>query len=398
MATNASDLPARIDAFVAWMSSHGYALSDGVALRPHPGGGGVGLFATRALPEAHNLFVVPRNCVLAPTAADTWAASLASSEPWVPLTLKLISEHLNPTEMWRPYLSLVQDRFDTPLFWSADELAWLRGTSVAGKIGADEIASCFAEVASPIIEARLDSAFAGLPQDAGERRTAAFDLFRRYGSLVAAYSFTDDDGRKAMVPMADFLNHRTASHTAQLYQEEDDEDDDATGAGASPPNGASSSPPAFSMKTVASVAEGDEIWNTYGSLSDGELLRKYGFVEDQGGNPFNICEIRVPLATLAAAVTPQAEVKPRMKLLERLELASRDDLEVEGDSFVAVLDVSGDPWDLLCFAHALGPAATSTQIAAFASVCVAGGGGNSLSSLFLKKIHQCSNSKHSIAM
>ena len=52
------------------------------------------------------------------------------------------------------------------------------------------------------------------------------------------------------------------------------------------------------MITIKPVNKGEELVNSYGSLSDAELLRRFGFTEAQP-NPHNGCEI--PLAMIADA-------------------------------------------------------------------------------------------------
>eukprot|EP00899_Mesostigma_viride_P003449 jgi/Mesvir1/13104/Mv06083-RA.1 len=90
------------------------------------------------------------------------------------------------------------------------------------------------------------------------------------GALVSAYSFTLEDGQPAMVPFADFLNHKTGHNNARLHY-------NGTGR-------------PLQMITTQPVKAGSELFNTYGDLSNAELLRKYAFVDD-ASNPHNCVEI-----------------------------------------------------------------------------------------------------------
>ena len=47
------------------------------------------------------------------------------------------------------------------------------------------------------------------------------------------------------------------------------------------------------MTAIKVIEKDDEIYNTYGDLGTGELLRKYGFVEEN--NPFDSVDIEMPL-------------------------------------------------------------------------------------------------------
>lgn len=112
-------------------------------------------------------------------------------------------------------------------------------------------------------------------------------LFHVCGSLIMAYSFHDElnplkqnkeeddeeeeeeeeEGLLAMVPMADMLNHKTGYNNARLFHE----------------------PDGLHMKAIKTIQEGEQIYNTYGELCNADLLRKYGFADEN--NPFDLCEL-----------------------------------------------------------------------------------------------------------
>lgn len=71
----------------------------------------------------------------------------------------------------------------------------------------------------------------------------------------------------AMVPMADMLNHKTGYNNARLFHEAD----------------------CLRMKAIKDIREGEQIYNTYGDLCNADLLRKYGFADEN--NPFDLCEL-----------------------------------------------------------------------------------------------------------
>lgn len=92
-------------------------------------------------------------------------------------------------------------------------------------------------------------------------------LFHFAGCLISAYSFCEDPDLEldiSLVPLADTLNHRTGFNNARLYYEKE------------------------SLKMICHVdcAKGEQLFNTYGDLGNGELLVKYGFVDEP--NPFHV--------------------------------------------------------------------------------------------------------------
>lgn len=77
----------------------------------------------------------------------------------------------------------------------------------------------------------------------------------------------EDNGLISMVPMADMLNHKTGYNNARLFHETD----------------------GLQMRAIKDIAEGEQIYNTYGDLCNADLLRKYGFTDDK--NEFDIVEL-----------------------------------------------------------------------------------------------------------
>lgn len=77
----------------------------------------------------------------------------------------------------------------------------------------------------------------------------------------------EDNGLISMVPMADMLNHKTGYNNARLFHETD----------------------SLQMRAIKDIAEGEQIYNTYGDLCNADLLRKYGFTDDK--NEFDIVEL-----------------------------------------------------------------------------------------------------------
>lgn len=204
-----------------------------------------------------------------------------SQDSWTTLILILIHEHLQgASSQWKPYLDVLPASsadFNTPMFWSADELAELQASPVASKVGRDEAEKMIRRKILPTITAHEDLFYpAGAPQLSEDDLV---QLAFRMGSVIMAYAFDlekDDDDEEdkeeeededewvedregktmlGMVPMADILN---ADATFNAHIEHGEQ--------------------ALTATSLRPIARGEEILNYYGPLSNGELLRRYGYV------------------------------------------------------------------------------------------------------------------------
>ncbi|KUI70208.1 Ribosomal lysine N-methyltransferase 4 [Cytospora mali] len=203
-----------------------------------------------------------------------------SQDSWTSLILILIYEYLQGTNStWKPYLDVLPtiDQFGTPMFWTPDELAELQASPVASKVGKDEAEEMIRTKILPVIKQHEDVFFpATTPQRLSEDELV--QLAFRMGSVIMAYAFDlekDEDADKdqdeedeedewvedregktmlGMVPMADILN-ADAAFNAHIEHGEH----------------------ALTATSLRPIAAGEEILNYYGPLSNGELLRRYGY-------------------------------------------------------------------------------------------------------------------------
>jgi SET domain-containing protein 6 len=44
-------------------------------------------------------------------------------------------ENSKSDSKWRPYLDILPEKLNSPLFWTEDELKWLKGTTIEDTIG-----------------------------------------------------------------------------------------------------------------------------------------------------------------------------------------------------------------------------------------------------------------------
>jgi SET domain-containing protein 6 len=125
---------------------------------------------------------------------------------------------------WKPYFDVLPQEFDTPIFWSEDELKELQGTCLTTeKIGKRESDEMLRKRILPIV---LENATIFYPDGAAQlSEDELLDLAHRIGSTIMAYAFDLDNGDSdsdseedgwaedregntmlGMVPMADMLN------------------------------------------------------------------------------------------------------------------------------------------------------------------------------------------------
>ncbi|EIW83379.1 SET domain-containing protein [Coniophora puteana RWD-64-598 SS2] len=333
--------------FASWFESHGGVVASHLMDVAELPGHGRGAFALQDIHEGTTLFSLPRELTLSLRTStlpsllgvDRWK-EFGLNKGWVGLILCMMWEESRGVESkWDVYLSSLPSTFDTPMFWSAEDLEELKGTAVPDKIGRNDAEKDYREKLVPAVQSRPDL----FPLDTLDR----FYSVERYhimGSRILSRSFhvekweggpedeemgdvngepqaengsapsgeavppteeaaSGDDGEGpgdgegadeedneedaedpadvAMVPMADLLNARYGSSNAKLFYEEH----------------------ALEMRTTRFIRRGDQIWNTYGDPPNSDLLRRYGHVDlvplAQGGlgNPADVVEVRADLVT-----------------------------------------------------------------------------------------------------
>ncbi|KAG6375716.1 hypothetical protein JVT61DRAFT_3293 [Boletus reticuloceps] len=334
---------ADIAAFVQWFQSSGGSIDTkvmGIADVPRSGRGAI---AMCDIPEGYTIFTLPRAITLSTRTSplpalfgfDAWRAHRLH-KGWVGLILCMMWEDAWTHELdvvdrdrqsqdniqtkWGPYMRTLPTTFDTPMFWSSEELEELRGTSVVDKIGREDAERAYSEQLVPAIKT-APNLFP--PSHHGKWYT--LDAYHRAGSRILSRSFTvhrwkdddeieedkdrdgvaeesgasevedphpntftessthvgdahspspllddtneelnsdseddeDDPSDVAMVPMADLLNARWGSENAKLFYE----------------------PFVLRMVTTKKVKQGEQIFNTYGDPPNSDLLRRYGHVD-----------------------------------------------------------------------------------------------------------------------
>lgn len=152
---------------------------------------------------------------------------------------------------------MLPDEIYLPSIWKEEDLNLLDGTGIDLIIpdSSEQYRKYFLSIKG------------SFPQTAAISEDEFKKLFHFAGCLISAYSFCEDPDQEldiSLVPFADTLNHRTGFNNARLYYEKE------------------------SLKMICHVdcPKGEQLFNTYGDLSNGDLLVKYGFVDEP--NPFHV--------------------------------------------------------------------------------------------------------------
>lgn len=151
-----------------------------------------------------------------------WKHYFSTSPPY-----PLIPSPLLPDTQLGTNLDILPQSFDTPMFWTEQELQELKGTEILPRIGKQKSEHQYTEQLLPLITTH---------PDLFDLEKCDIHAFHRMGSLVLAYSFgstisspsddpssdeeDDDDGlvQIAMVPLADMLNADPLKNNVPRYE------------------------------------------------------------------------------------------------------------------------------------------------------------------------------------
>ncbi|KAK5690739.1 Ribosomal lysine N-methyltransferase 4 [Elasticomyces elasticus] len=261
----ADDFQAKSQSFLAWLQQHGTTISPKIELADlRQDGCGRGVLAVQDIEEDEELFSVPRTSILTIETSTLPAEINAQiNDPWLGLITAMVLEHSKGDgSAWKAYFDVLPEQFDTPMFWSEEELAWLRGSAVVDKIGKLSADKAFSERVIPIIRQH--------PEIFGAADRSDDDLLtlcHRMGSTIMAYAFDlekpsadqpreEQDGwEEDEEESENMLNADADRNNAKLYYEDDK----------------------VIMKSIKPIPAGEEIFNDYGSLPNIDVLRRYGY-------------------------------------------------------------------------------------------------------------------------
>ncbi|PHH65704.1 hypothetical protein CDD81_1790 [Ophiocordyceps australis] len=336
------DFEAKTTSFLQWFRCiPGASFSDAIEIADFRSrNAGRGITAKRDISADETLFIIPRKAII-----SVETSSLRQRLPylfescgdgddeqaldsWSGLILVLMYEFLLESSQWKPYLEILPDAFDTPMFWSDEELAELQASAVRCKIGKTEADNLFRTKLLPIIRRHPD--VFGVGNDVGDEQLV--QLAHRMGSTIMAYAFdmendeqdeqegedgwVEDSEEKhvmGMVPMADILN-ADAEFNAHVNHGDD----------------------ALTVTSLRPIEAGQEILNYYGPHANSELLRRYGYVTAKHAR-YDVVEI--PWRIVKNAVMDHVGVSEQM-LQDACKRLDEDQLE---DVFILERQTC-EPW------------------------------------------------------
>ncbi|PRT56758.1 Ribosomal lysine N-methyltransferase 4 [Wickerhamiella sorbophila] len=311
--------------FETWLKSHGVEISNKVGLHDYrEAGQGRGLIALEDIAEGDVLFTIPQTNLLAVERDPKFGELVTKHElaDWPALMAYMML--MSGTDRWAPYFAVLPSKFSTPMFWNPEQLELLKGSAVLDKVGRAEADELYDELASSIFK---DQAFANVD--------VSRESFHRMGSLIMAYGFDvsvtgdDDDAFKAMVPLADMLNSHTVLGNARLEMPENVDG-------------------VLEMVASKDIKKGEQVYNVYGDLSNGELLRRYGYVE-AGGTEYDMAEVSMEALIKSVAKVEGLKVE---QIEERVEELQEYDEELLDDGYDVVYPGMPDV-NLVAVANAL---------------------------------------------
>ncbi|RDA91816.1 hypothetical protein CP533_2819 [Ophiocordyceps camponoti-saundersi (nom. inval.)] len=350
------------EAFVSWFKSLPDAeLSDHVEivdLRSRDAGRG--FVATQDIPAETVLCTIPRKAIISIETSDLGhrLRELSDSDDkptqlfndldsWSALILVLMYEHLRgPDSPWEAYLHLLPESFDTPMFWSEEELAELQASALPSKIGRREADEMFRSLLLPIIRARPRV----FRSSEGYSDEMLLSLAHRMGSTVMAYAFdlendVDDEAETAqdgwvedrdekmlmgMVPVADMLNADAEFNVCPVLSHQQNKQADSKSKAH-----VNHQDHHLTITSLRPIKAGEEILNYYGPHPNSELLRRYGYVTAKHAR-YDVVEI--PWNAVEEAVATHLNLSQQQ--LEKARSAI-DPEELE-DTFVLERE-SGEP-------------------------------------------------------
>lgn len=223
---------------------------------------------------------------------------------WIQLCISIMYEYsIEENSLWYEYLhhflplSLEKEPINAPYFWKDADLQKLQGTECELKIKQqkEEI-----DLQWKIIEENiLDKSIFNNKQKQKQIFTKQF--YSNISFVVLSYSFTLDSKSLpnekqfenveyliGMCPMADALNHKTGYNNARLFTQNE-------------VNVSISSDLFYEMRSFKSIQKNTEVFNTYGELSNSDLLVKYGFIDNENINDnitFSLLEVLIVCAQI----------------------------------------------------------------------------------------------------
>ncbi|KAL4237444.1 Histone-lysine N-methyltransferase setd3 [Mactra antiquata] len=251
----------KISAFIEWLKSKNVDTSC-VDVGEFDGYG-YGLQACKDLKENESFLAIPREVMMtAQSARNTCLGPIISEDkilqvmPSVVLALHLLCEKRTTDSYWKPYLDILPQTYNTPLYFTPDDVKYLKGSPAQG--------DCISQYRNIVRQYAYfyklfqnDNSVQNLPL----KEFFSFDDYRWAVSTVMTRQnqIPTEDGSKmtfALIPLWDMCNHCNGLITTDYNLDKDCSE-------------------CFALRNFT---KGDQIFIFYGARSNAELLVNNGFV------------------------------------------------------------------------------------------------------------------------
>lgn len=276
-----------------------------------------GLVALKNIRKGEKLLFVPPSLVI--NADSEWSCPEAgqvlkqySVPDWPLLATYLISEaSFKESSRWSNYISALPRQPYSLLYWTHTELDRYLEASQIRERAIERVTDVIGTYED--LRLRIFSKYPHLfPEKVFNLETFRWSFGILFSRLVRLPSL---DGRVALVPWADMLNHSCEVETFLDYDQ---------------------SSQGVVFTTDRPYQPGEQVFISYGKKSNGELLLSYGFVPNEGTNPNDSAELSLSLR------------KSDKCYKEKLEVLRKHGLSVPQ---CFPLQVTGWPLELMAYAY-----------------------------------------------
>ncbi|KAK3017273.1 hypothetical protein RJ639_007385 [Escallonia herrerae] len=287
-----------------------------------------GLVALKNIRKAEKLLFVPPSLFI--TADSEWSCPEAGEvlkrnnvPDWPLLATYLISEaSFMNSSRWTNYISALPRQPYSLLYWTREELDRYLEASQIRERAIERINNVTGTYTD--LRLRIFSKYPNLfPEEVFNMETFKWSFGILFSRLVRLPSM---DGRVALVPWADMLNHSCEVDTFLDYDK---------------------SSQGVVFTTDRPYQPGEQVFISYGKKSNGELLLSYGFVPREGTNPRDSVELALSIK------------KSDKCYKEKLEALKKHGLSIPQ---CFPLQITGWPLELMAYAYlAVSPPSMSKQ-------------------------------------
>ncbi|CAZ83522.1 unnamed protein product [Tuber melanosporum] len=256
------------NAFGHWLVSHGGFIHGSLTFTPPDSKYGSRVITCTDIPSHSQLISCPHTLTINYTKARSAFSAdfITNTTQHAALCMFLCLEWLKGKEsFWWPYLCVLPREFDTPLYFSDEDLQFLQGCNLE----ATEV-----EARKLIWREEFEAAVSILQREGYDTEYYTWELYLWASTIFTSRSFPgklmdwdriivhEDDTMPILFPLIDSLNHYPA--TIITWQPSD-----------------------TSLRIISGVgvSAGAEVYNNYGPKANEELLMGYGFTLLQ--NPFD---------------------------------------------------------------------------------------------------------------